>query len=595
MRILITCLFIICSFFSFAQSAVDKKDKYDLIIDSLAGTGHADQLIPFFQSEVKKYPNSEVVNRWLGYLYLDAKNPELGEKYYREALKINPNCAKCYMHIARAYVMKKDSTKGMELLDKANSMDPADADIYSLRSDLKALQGNYVGALLDVNKAIKAEPLFAPYYLQRGLLNLMNGYYDPAIFDYTKAIVLDTNNYNAWLQRGKAYYAKQQYNESINDISKAIEKNSNDATLYSNRGDVYKITGRYKESIADFTKAIEINPDDYYSYYYRADNKLSIEDVEGACDDLNKGYAILENKFPGSSFKQNFEFYLMNRCDTTRPGYYYQKGMGYNMLGEYEKTIDICNRGLEKFPGNGLALFTRGTAYMSTFEFQHAIDDFLAALKSKEELCKETGILNKDKTADQINDICNNFISMTYGGLAQSALSLGKTGEALTYVNKAMEFNPGKQAYGNSLLYMSRGMIYLTSGKYQQAINDLDTCIMYDPKSALAYDQRATASLVMANNIKLVSNPKSILPNGKPSKVDWDFPLDMTINKDAPGTRKALDDCEKALALDPNLESAYFLRGIIHKEIHEGDYCKDLLKAQELQYFVDPKLLKGCK
>jgi tetratricopeptide (TPR) repeat protein len=98
--------------------------------------------------------------------------------------------------------------------------------------------------------------------------------------------------------------------------------------------------------------------------------------------------------------------------------------------------------------------------------------------------------------------------------------------------------------------YLNRARIYMAIGKSQQAKSDLDVYLESNPKDARALVNRAGTK----------------------------FPADM---------KGAVEDCKKALKIDPKNKNAYFLKGLALYELGEKEQaCNDFHKAIELGFTV---------
>ena len=169
---------------------------------------------------------------------------------FTEAIKKNPQNAKCYVNLGNAR--------------------------YNLN--------DYEGALANYNQALKINRQEVKAYVNRGNAYYMMADYstDPekeykqAIADFTTAINIDKNDVEAYIRRGIVRFeitkyinnSLQEYQKSIADFTEAIKLNSSKVEAYFQRGLVrYQIAqyssnyvAEYKRAIADFTEALKINP-----------------------------------------------------------------------------------------------------------------------------------------------------------------------------------------------------------------------------------------------------------------------------------------------------------------------------------------------
>lgn len=98
--------------------------------------------------------------------------------------------------------------------------------------------------------------------------------------------------------------------------------------------------------------------------------------------------------------------------------------------------------------------------------------------------------------------------------------------------------------------FLNRARMYMAIGKSAEARQDFDQYIKHDPSDARVFVNRAGTR----------------------------FPDDM---------QGAVEDCNKALALEPNNKNAYFLRGLASFELgHKEQACEDFYRAIELGFII---------
>jgi tetratricopeptide (TPR) repeat protein len=159
-------------------------------------------------------------------------------------------------------------------------------------------------------------------------------------------------------------------------------------------------------------------------------------------------------------------------------------------------------------------------------------------------MCPESGVYKFIKTDyyvsfDLIDDMCNGRIKMTMGFWTKSNFQ-----ELLAELSKKIstEKNPD--------LNLTRARIYLALGKSKEAKADLDVYLEQNPNDARAYINRAGTR----------------------------FPADM---------KGAVDDCNKAITLEPENKNAFFLRGLAKYELGEKENaCEDFSRAIELGFSI---------
>ena len=561
-------------------------------------TGHYDELISFLEVELKKYPQSEDILRSIGYVHIVKNNLGLGEKYYSEALVVNPKCARCYLNIGRIYSLRGDNKKALEYLDKGVNTDPQDAVLYANRARIKDMLGDKLGASRDHNKAIEINPNDFDFYVQRGLYNANSGYQSLAISDLTKAIELAPENYYPYFERASIYYSQKMLEEeALKDINKAIQLDSNQYSLYTGRGAIFGEMQAYQKAINDYNKAISLDKNDFLPYLNRATDFYKLENLDACCSD----YLILKSFIKSGKISDQATITKINAaiqdiCDASKPSYYYQRGVGYYNLKEYQKAIDKYTEGLKYFPDNAMMLSFKGNAYLALNQDEQAIENYMLSLKYKENIFEEIKLNPRfaNASTEKITSFYNGSLASTYFSISECKVDLGLYDDALTQINKAIELAPDIKEFNKEAYYNMRGHIYLTSGKYEIAINDFNKSIQLNKDFPLAYVNRAIAKMSLVEKVKINAFSLHGNFNKQPMRVNWTLPNKASLKKSESNILSALSDCNKAIEIDNKLGFAYYIRGQIKQMLMYGDYCLDLLTAKALGLTVEAELLKDC-
>lgn len=593
MKTTVTILFILISTLTFGQTS----EIYQKIGDSLLTRGKSDELIKYFEDELKKHPKNEDVLRWLGYGHIIKNNFDLGEKYYTEALTVNPKCARCYLNIGRVYSLRGDNKRALEYIDKAVNTDPKDVLLYSNRARLKEILGDKFGALSDHNKAVEIDPENPESYIQRGEYNTRVGYQYLALADYTKAIEFAPNNYNPYFKRASLYYGQKRLEEAMTDINKAIELDSNQFSLYTGRGAIFEVMQEYHKAINDYTKAISLNKNDFLPYLNRATSSYKLEDLDASCSDYLILKSLIDNReISDQAIIDEINGAIKDICDSSKANYYYQRGVGYYNLKEFQKALDIYALGLKLFPENAMMLSFKGNAHLALNQFQQAIEYYNLSLKYKESILAEIKINPRFTGAsnDKILSFYNGSLASTYFSISECRTNLGQFDEALKEINTALELAQDLNDFNKEAYYNLRGYIHLMNGKYELAISDFDKCIQLNRNFPHAYVNRAIAKVSLAEKVKIRSYSIHGNFNTQPMNVNWNLPTKSSLKKSESNITSALTDCNKAIEIDNKLGYAYYIRGQIKQMLTYGDYCLDLFTAKELGLTVEEEIIRNC-
>ncbi|WP_321518262.1 tetratricopeptide repeat protein [uncultured Bacteroides sp.] len=217
------------------------------------------------------------------------------EKYYREALKVDPtNAHNCmiFADLGRLQYRMQRYQEALQSYDYAVNLAPLTVSILMDRASLNFEMGNtdkaYVDCctVLDVNKN-NAKALFLRAYLQSSRRQ-----YKEAEVDYKRLLELEPQSISGRLGLAILYQQEQKYKESLELLNKLIIEAPDDAELYVIRAGVEKEIIQLDFSLIDLDKAISLSPKSANAYMLRGEILLSQKKKEMAKQDFEKAIEL---------------------------------------------------------------------------------------------------------------------------------------------------------------------------------------------------------------------------------------------------------------------------------------------------------------
>lgn len=166
--------------------------------------------------------------------------------------------AKDYTQKGRELYERREFMEALLNLNKAIELDPAFAQAYYVRGNIKDAFDDRHGAMKDYNLAIEKNPKSAEVFFARGNVKMKLQDYYGAIDDYSAAIAINQNYIEAYYNRGKAKQFLQAYEDAINDCSKIIQLHPKNIDAYYMRGILRIDFGDMKNGCLDLSKAGEL-------------------------------------------------------------------------------------------------------------------------------------------------------------------------------------------------------------------------------------------------------------------------------------------------------------------------------------------------
>ena len=289
-------------------------------------------------------------------------------------------------------------------------------------------------------------------------------------------------------------------------------------------------------------------------------NALNANDLVSAREIIQKDFKKVAQKdeyyfylgLVSEDLKEKADFYT--KAIKNNPNYmdaYINRGLVYNELGEYEKSIQDYNKAIELDSKCALAYNNRGYTKFKQDDYEGALKDYNKAI-----LLNPKFQMALDNKAKLFQTVCmkddSDFSEKYYLSLGIMEITNGNFDEGIKELDESLKYN-----HDSDIVYFYKGVAYHSAGKNDEAIDNYTKSIELNKKMIDAYFNRG--QLLMADNPKL-----------------------------------ALDDFVSAVALDNKFLDAYYAIASIQKKLGQySEAIKNLDKIIELEpNAVNAKALK---
>jgi serine/threonine protein kinase len=219
-----------------------------------------------------------------------------------------------------------------------------------LRLDLEKLLKRETGEVLNPPELKELE---VQEWNNKGLSLYNLGRFDEAILCYNKALEIDPRETIAWSNKGLSLHKLGRFDEAILCYDKALEIDQSEAKTWYNKGLAEKQIHREQDAIYSFKQFIEHAHGQYSSEVEYARQQLrELED----CDEAT-------------------------RLNPSDPTIYYNRGLAYYNLGQYEHAIKECDEAIQINHDYAYAYWVRGLAYYNLGQYERAIRDYNEAIR----------------------------------------------------------------------------------------------------------------------------------------------------------------------------------------------------------------------
>ena len=435
--------------------------------------------------------------------------------------------------------------------------------VYEIKVDSLAQAGRLEEIIPYLEREVKKEPgneillrLTGFRYLQVNNLEMGQKY-------YFKALAVNPNCARCYLNIGRIYASKSDFRQALNYLDKAVAADSNDVLVYANRAEIYS----------------------------------ELENLDASCQDYSKAKMLLQK--PGNYDPQlikTIEASILDFCNETKASYYYQCGVAFYNLKQYDKALDIYSSGLLKFPTNAMLLSFKGNAHLALKEYQNAGANYKLALANRQGLLIE---FEKNPrfaatSRQELLTYYNASVAAIYYSDAECKIYAGQFDEALIEMNDAIALVPDLPGLDKESYFNKRGEIYMEINQYELALADFNHSIQINNKYAVSYVNRAIAKVSLLGKVQKSKIMIRTRLANRPFQSYLVLNGGTSSQKVEPALRAAVEDCNMAITLDSTIGFSYYVRGQIKKMLADKDYCLDLIKAKDMGIEVEASLLAGC-
>lgn len=591
MRLALILLVIITTSRVFAQ---DEK-RYAVVFDSVSRYDKQKEGIAYFESELKKYPNNELLLRSAGALNMQLGNLEETGKYYRKALEVNPDCAKCYFFLAQVKANENDFPGAYASLEKGIAIDSKEGALYFLRGKLKLVQGNEISGLNDLSKAILLDPGNVTYYLERAAYYLQKQNYFSAKTDLLKAQKADPGKLEVYNKLAEVYTYEHDFESALAFINKALAIDSMDVVSIMTRGAVYSSREDENNAVKDFEKATRLDPENYMAHYYLAESYYGLEQMDAFCREISESIRLIEaHQINDPDFYSYALAHQNDVCNNGVSSYYYQRGIAAFNTGDYRKAIDWYDQAIEKFPAEYMTYSFKANAELFLVESRKAITDYQKSLHNLEEVGRE--MLKNPKyitgvSKDSLETLTQAFEASTNLSLAFCYLNLSNTDSALSCTELSIVNDPGIVDFSGGDAYFMKGVLLLDKGRFSDAEKAFQAAAERSPDWSACEDYMALSLIARVKNQPLTRGSLQIRELKDLGNLHWNLPV--KISKGSEYYDQALKHLERALKINPKDALAFYLNGYVNRQVGK-DACSDFLNANGLGYPVELTYLKAC-
>lgn len=261
------------------------------------------------------------------------------------------------------------------------------------------------------------------------------------IDQYTDELEADPASFSAFLGRAEARRRTLNYQAALDDYNSALQLDSSSLEALRGRAKVRMIWGDHDLALQDITTVVESRAATSSDYAARANINMQLGNFAEAVADYDTALDL----------------------EPTNIMYVGQRAWVALNAGQYKKAVDDYSRMLEFDPDEPHARYSRGFAKFELGDYDGAIKDLRRAVRMSP----------------------NN--ALMHADLARMLHADGRSKDAMKQADRAVDVQQFSEIRG----FWVRAQLHRDSGRFDAALEDLESALRWDPKSSFLHREQA--------------------------------------------------------------------------------------------------------
>lgn len=254
-----------------------------------------DQSLPFALKALELGPSLRASHENYASIEQIFKDYQKNEALVKEYINLFPDSSQTYFALANLLQDQEEYDQAQKYYHQALEMNPSDALRYKIlkRMGMICLQqyGQPDEAIRYFEQAlgIKNDCPFIHEFI--GLARMQNKEYDPAIQEFSKAVsLLPSKDVQFYLSLCQGYLAEEKgdFYQAISFFEKALLLRDQDSILHYTLGNLYFKVEQFDNAYGHFRKVIALNPQNTSAYYLAGRSAYHLGFKESAMDYYQK-------------------------------------------------------------------------------------------------------------------------------------------------------------------------------------------------------------------------------------------------------------------------------------------------------------------
>jgi len=324
-------------------------------------TGDYDLALAESQPILQVQPDNVEILMVAGVAQLKKGKIEQSLDLLHKAKSLAPADANPHINIGEAYAVQKKYGQALAEYEEALKLDPERIDALALIAQVLAVQENHRAVIARVEQHLAKTKNKAEVYELLGQLSVNQQQYETALSYLEKAESLNPDLLSASLFTARTYIAQKKFDQAIGQLEKIIQKNPRAPQAYLLLGSLHDMKQKYDQANQYYQKVLDLDKNSAV-----AANSLAWNYTQYG-GNLDVALTLAQNAIQMSPDDENITHTL---------------GRIYYKKGAYLTAIGLLKESSKKFKDrNPTVLYHLGLAYRKNGDNTLAIESLSKALR----------------------------------------------------------------------------------------------------------------------------------------------------------------------------------------------------------------------
>jgi tetratricopeptide (TPR) repeat protein len=550
----------------FSQTNEEKYKNAKNMIDNFQFAEAIDVLTELTTAE----PDNYLYFKDLAYSYLSSFQYETSIKYYEKSVELNPDCIKCYSHLARAWFELGNLDQAKGIIDETFKLSDTTAHLYMTRGLIYQGKGDSDNAMLDFTRAIQLDKENIDFLITRANFYIQTNQSHFAYSDLSKAIELNPEEAEYYYYRAYILLNLNLLDEALIDIKEAVRIDTTVSDYYNLQFSIYFSRLEYDLAEQSILKSLELNPNSYMAYINLGDLYFQTSKMDKYCESNQKAISLIPEEY----FDQTEEIRITTDkyCNEDRMPYYFVRGLSLYNKKDYQETIDLLNKGLEKLDKSSVLENLIGSSYIALQNYDEAEKFFLKSYENKDMLKSEViDFYSIELSEEDIAFVAKSYVVKSDFGLSMIHLRNHQPEDAMQRADVASEMAESMEGFdGKEFVYNVKGLIYIYKNDIDNAVKQFEIGIGKNPYYQQSYLNLAIVKILKACKYK--SSSIDFIFSDYFNSMRMVIPkLKLNANNESL-LQEALKICNTAIKYDSKNAYAYLIKAKILELQQDPEY-----------------------